>query len=968
MFEDEPDNTAAAVRRPRGRLHPLLLTVVVIIALLIVFSVFTSIWTNKLWFDNLGYGGVYDKLIVTKVVLFCVFGLVMALVVGGNLALAFRLRPMFRPRSAEQNGLDRYREVVTPMRWVLLVSTSALIGIFAGGSAAGQWRDYLMWRHRQSFGVADPYFHKDLGFFVFSLPWYHFLVDFLMTAVVLGLVAAVLVHYLYGGIRLQSAGEKFTRGAQAQVCVLLGVLVLLKGIDYWLDRFDLDSADGSLITGMTWAGEHAKLPSKNILMVIAVICALLFFANVVRHSWLLPGVGIALFAVSAVLLGMIWPAIVQNFQVKPNAADKEATYIAQNIRATRAAYDLEDVKVQDYDARTQLSEARLRKDAASLPGVRLIDPMIVASTFDQLQQVRGFYTVPSVLDVDRYPVDGRQRDMVVAARELNLGGLPRGRRNWVNDHTVYTHGYGVIAAYGNQRNAQDKPVHNDGSPVWAEKNIPPTGVLGHFRPQIYFGENSPDYSIVGGPPGAKGVELDVPEGANGGSSTTTYQGRTGVSLGSFFHKLLYAAKFGDTNLLLSSRVGADSKILYDRSPKQRVQQVAPWLTVDSDALPAVVNGKVVWILDGYTTTDRYPNSEKRSLQQMTSDAINPRSSFAGLPSDRINYMRNSVKAVVNAYDGTVKLYAWNTSDPILRAWMQAFPHVIRPKSAIPHALLQHMRYPEDMFKVQRDILAQYHVSNPTTFFGGNDNWQVPADPSNPGDKQPPYRLSVATKSGHQPTFSLTSVYTPVHKQNLAAFIAVGAAAADPSTYGKINILRLPGNTQVPGPSQIANQFTSDDQVANRLQAFKRVGAKIEYGNLLTLPVGGGLLYVQPLYTEKEGGGGSYPVLRFVMASFGKQVGIGTTLSGALDEVLGVSHGTTPNGHGKSTGPKPPTTGGKPGAKGPALTSTARHLLQQADAKFRAANAQLKQGHLGRYAELVHQAQQLVQKALAAGQK
>ncbi|RYE75252.1 MAG: UPF0182 family protein, partial [Myxococcales bacterium] len=406
----------------------------VIAALLLAFSVFTSIWTEKLWFSSIGYADIFTKLVLTRVGLFIGFGLVMALVVGINLAVAFRLRPTFRPRSPEQVSLERYRQVIVPIRRLALIGLSLLLGLFAGMSASGQWRTFLMWWNREPFGTKDPEFGKDIGFYVFSLPWFHFLVDFAMTALVLGLLAALLVHYVFGGLRLQSPGDKFTRGARVQICVLLGLLVLVKSVDYWLDRFDLTTSTGSLITGMTYTRDHAVLPSRNILIGIAIICAVLFFINVFRNNWLLPGVGIALFALSSVLLGMAWPAAVQRFQVKPNEPDKEAPYIANNIKATRAAFGLEDSKVTEYAAKTTLNQAQLRADAASLPGIRLVDPQQVADTFEQLQQVRGYYSVPGVLDVDRYEINGRERDVVVAAREINVEGIPDGG-NWANTHT-----------------------------------------------------------------------------------------------------------------------------------------------------------------------------------------------------------------------------------------------------------------------------------------------------------------------------------------------------------------------------------------------------------------------------------------------------------------------------------------------------------------------------------------------------
>ncbi len=972
FFAEEPKSTPGggppagptthASRRPR----PLLLTVIVVGVVVIGFSLFAGIWTDKLWFGSIGYGAVFSKLIWTRVLLFVIFGGAMAAVVAINLFLAFRLRPMFRPHSPEQANLERYREVVTPLRRWLLVGVSLVFGIFAGVSATGKWRTYLLWSNREDFGKADPYFRKDIGFYVFDLPWLHFLVDFGMTAMFTGLLVAAVVHYLYGGIRLQSATDKVSGAAQAQLSAVFGLFLLLKGVDYYLDRFDLTSQTGGLVTGMTYTRDHAVLPSKNILMFIAIICAVLFFANVLRRTWLLPGVGLALFAISAVLLGAVWPGLMQRFQVKPDEPDKESSYIAQNIGATRAAYDLEETTVSDYDAQTKLSQAQLNTDAPSLPGIRLVDPQLVSSTFDQLQQVRGYYSVAPVLDVDRYQINGRERDIVVAARELNLDGLPDAQKKWANEKTVYTHGYGLIAAYGNQQTADGKPVGNDGEPVFAEEDLPPVGAISdsqpnkQYRPQIYFGEQSPPYSIVGKGMGGKDVELDVPQGSGDASSSrnNTYDGKDGVGVGSIFRKLLYGVHFGDANIVLSSRVNGNSKILYDRSPRERVQKVAPWLTLDSDALPAVVDGKIVWILDGYTTSDKYPLSEKKSLQEMTSDAINPRSAYATLPTDQINYMRNAVKATVDAYDGTVTLYEWDTADPILKVWEKAFPGVVEKKSDIPDEMLAHMRYPEDLFKVQRDMLAAYHVLDPKTFYEGNDKWDVPDDPASPTRKQPPYRLSVSTQSGQVPTFSLTSVFVPQKKQNLASFVAVGADAAKPDSYGKFKILRLPDNTQVPGPGQIANQFSNDPKVANQLRAFKQADAKVAYGNLLTLPVGGGLLYVQPLYTLREGGSGNYPVLRFVLTSFGRDVGIGSTLRTSIDDVLGLSGGDT-------TAPTDGTPGGTGGGTTQNLPVAALKLLQQADDKFAEADTKLKAGDLSGYAAAVNEARALVEKALSA---
>jgi uncharacterized protein len=969
IFDDgtpeRPRRAPAPGSQQRSR--ALIGTIIVLVVSFFLVSVFTGVWTDRLWFKSVHYSEVFTKVLGTKVLLFLVFGLVMGAAVAINVVIAYRFRPLFRPASQEQVNLDRYREVVDPLRKWLLIALAIVLGLFAGGSGAGQWRQFLLWRHGSPFGTKDPYFHKDVGFYVFDLPWLHYLVDFGLALTVLSLLAAAVVHYLFGGIRLQSKRDRLSGAAQVQISVLAGLFVLFKGADYWLDRYNLTTDSGGLFTGLGYTDQNAVLPSKTILTFIAIICAILFFANVLRRTWLLPSVGLVLLVLSSILLGVIWPGIVQQFQVKPSEPDKEAPYIAANIKATRDAYDIAGTQVTEYDANQTLSQSQLRSDTESLPGIRLLDPALVSEAFEQLQQVRGYYSVAPVLDVDRYQVNGRTRDMVVAVRELDQNGLPDGQRNWANEHTVYTHGYGVVAAYGNQQDKNDNPITgNDGKPVWAERDLPPKGDLTDmfakgYQPRIYFGEKSTEYSIVGKAPGGRNVELDLPEGQGSNSRTNTYEGQAGVPVGGLFNKLMYAIKFSEPNIVLSSRVNQDSKILYDRAPRERVQKVAPWLTVDGDSYPAVVDGRVKWILDGYTTTDHYPNSEKDSLRSMTSDALSPNTTYATLPTDEINYMRNSVKAVVDAYDGSVTLYQWDDKDPILKAWEGAFPGIVEPKSKISPDLLAHMRYPEDMFKVQRNMLATYHVTNPKTFYGGTDQWKVPEDPENKANKQPPYRLSVRTPSGGpDPVFSLTSVFVPQKRQNLASFISVDADAGQ-KDYGTIRILRLPSNTQIPGPSQIANLFGADSDIQDKLLAFTRTNSTALFGNLLTLPVGDGLLYVQPLYTQRKTGEGRYPVLRYVLVSFGEKVGIGNTLTEALNDVLGLA----PDAGGTDTGGD---TGGSASTGGGAVSSDVRQLLQQAENKFAAAQKALQSGDLQGYAKAQAEARDLVKQAIVAAGK
>ena len=775
-FDDDVHEEAVVPGRPQSRSRALLITGLVLVLAFFALTTFSSIYTDRLWYRSEGYGDVFSKLFWTRTGLFLVFGVLMAAAVGANMYLAHRFRPFFRPDSPEQAGLERYRDAVLPVRGWLLAGVSAVIGLFSGTAAAGEWRTYLLWANRTDFGRTDLFFRKDIGFYVFELPWLHYLVNFLMAALIISLLAAATVHYLYGGIRLQTPGDRLTGAAQVQFSVLLGLFVLVKAADYWLDRYDLVSASGKLIDGITYTDDHAVLPAKNILLGIAVICSVLFFLNIWRRTWTLPSVGLALLVLSAILLGMIWPGIVQAFQVRPTEPDKEAPYIANNINATRQAYDLQDVDLTTYTG-TGVGSNDQEKVLADTASVPLVDPQLVHQSFEQIQQVRSYYSVADVLDVDRYNIDGTDRALVLGARELDQNGLPDDARNWSNLHTVYTHGNGIIAAFANQRPADDGA---EGTEIqWAEGQQANQNALseatGGYQNQVYYGETSPDYSIVGKLPGAPDVELNL-GGEADSSESTTYAGKGGVPVGSLFHKILYGVKFGDANFLLSERVNENSKVLYIRNPRERVQKVAPWLTVDSDAYPAVVDGRILWIVDGYTTTDRYPLAEKESIDTMTDDSLSQANNLPIVPTDQINYMRNAVKATVDAYDGTVRLYAWDADDPMLEVWRDAFPGTVLDREQMPEELVSHLRYPEDLFKVQRYQFAKYHVTDPGAFYQKNAWWVVPKDPERPTKLQPPYRLFVEDPDTGVDNFALTSVYVPYEKNNLAAFVSVDSDA------------------------------------------------------------------------------------------------------------------------------------------------------------------------------------------------
>jgi len=990
LFDEEQRDESAA-RPPSRRSRALIITAVILVIAFFALTTFANFYTNVLWFRDIGYGSVYSRLLWTKIILFFIFGLLMAVVVVANMVVAFRMRPLFHPQSPEQTGLDRYRQAVTPIRTWLVVCLGVLLGIFAGTSGAGEWRTYMLWRNGVSFGKEDSSFHKDIGFFVFDLPWYHYLIDFVMAVSVVALLAAAVVHYLYGGIRLQTPGDRLSGAAQAQLSVLLGVFVLAKAVDYWLDRYDLAYQSGSLLTGITYTDANAVLPAKVILMGIALICAALFFANVWRRTWLLPSVSLALLVLSAILLGLIWPGIVQQFQVKPSEADKESTYIAKNIAATRTAYDID--KVEEYTlpaSGTTASQIDANNDP-SVTSVPLVDPQLVHQTFEQNQQVRGYYSVANVLDVDHYDINGVDRALVLGARELDQSALDPDVQNWLNLHTVYTHGNDLIAAYANQRNGENKEVDTAGltatdTTPWAEGNQPGQDELkqavGDYQTQIYFGEDSPSYSVVGkAGKSAPDVELDL-QGENS-DTKTTYAGEGGVPVGSTFRQLLYAIKFGSTNFLLSGRVNSNSEVIYNRDPKERVQKVAPWLTLDDDVYPTIVNGRILWVLDGYTTTDRYPGSERESFKTMTEDTLQDQTGLRTLPTDEINYIRNSVKATVDAYDGTVTLYAWDDQDPILKAWSSAFPGTVKPKSDIPQDLLNHLRYPEDMFKVQRYQFARYHVTNPNTWFQNDQRWSVPDDPNGNGKTlQPPYRMFVTQPPGlvldddngsdtpyqnsvpppTTPVWSITSSFVPVKRSNLAAYVSVDSDA-NSKTYGQMRVINVIDQQQQ-GPGQAANVMRSDPGVADKLNDFNQSGSTPTFGNVLTIPIGDDLMYVEPVYASRTGQStANYLILKYVLVYYQGGVGIDSNLADALTDAMGDATTSPGTPSGSPSGSPSPSTSPSGTPSSSSSPDSVAGLLQQAQDEFVAADKALKAGDLSAYQTHITNAQNFVTQAL-----
>lgn len=903
---------SAVGRRGPG---PLALTLIIVVALVFAFFWFAGFYADILWFDQLGYLGVLLTQWGSMAAMFAVGFLAMAIPVAICLQIAYRARPVYAKLNAQ---LDRYQEVIEPLRRAAMIGAPIALGLFTGVVLAPSWPTAQQFLHAQPFGVQDPEFGLDVSFYMFQLPFWRGVAAVASAVLMICLLASLATHYLYGGIRITGREVVITRPARVTIAVLAALYLLVQAASFWLDRYSTLVNGGGRWTGALFTDTHARIPGLAIIAGAAAIVAVLFLIAAIAGRWRLPMIGSAMLVIAGLVVGWAYPGIIQSFQVGPSEQQLEAPYIERNIQATRAAYGIDGVVEESYAATTSATAGQLRADAETTTSIRLLDPSVVSSTFAQNEQERAYYGFPASLDVDRYELDGTTQDAVVAVREVNQQGLGAEAKSWVNQALVYTHGYGVVAAYGSQRSSE-------GTPVYFANGMPQRGELPVDEPRVYFGENSPAYSIVGAPEGSAPAELDYAAGVDGANQTyTTFAGDGGPKLDSFLNRLVYALKFQSEQIVLSESVNAQSQILYDRDPAERVQEVAPYLTVDSDPYPSVVDGEVVWIVDAYTTSDAYPYSAQRSLGQMIADT---NTGTTGLVLDQVNYIRNSVKATVNAYDGSVQLYAWDTEDPVLKTWQSIFPGTVQSMDQMSAELMSHVRYPSDLFKVQRAMLASYHVTDPNVFYSQLNAWQTPADP-NPSKAsgttaQPPYYLTMQMPGG-EPAYSIYSTFIPQQNPNgesrnvLTGYLSANSnagstAGARSEDYGRLTLLRI-DSADVPGPGQVQNAFTSDPTVSSELNILAQQNTKVIHGNLLTLPVGGGFLYVQPVYIQSTGET-SYPILQRVLVAFGDKIAFKPTLEEALNALFGGDSGADA-GDAETT----PDAGGAGGAAQPTLSA------------------------------------------------
>ncbi|MGI8776607.1 MAG: UPF0182 family membrane protein [Acidimicrobiales bacterium] len=956
---------------PRRRAQPNrvgLVVVAVVVFVLLVLAVslrgIAGFYTDYLWFDELRLTSVWKGVLGAKAAMAVVFTALFFVLMWVNLAIADRIAPKFRPTGPEEQIVERYHAIVGPRVGLVRIGVSLLFALIAGPGTAGQWNAWILFRNRVSFGSKDALFHKDIGFFVFQLPFLKFVVDWLFAAVVIVVIVTAVAHYLNGGIRFQTPMQKVTPQVKVHLSVLLAVLALIKAVGYVLQRYELVYSSRGVVSGASYTDVKAQLPALNLLIGISVIAGILFLVNSFWRGWVLPALAVGLWALVSVTAGTAYPALVQKFKVQPTESTKEKPYIARNINATRAAFNIKDTTVNDFGSRDNLTASDLAKNQETIRNVRLWDPAVLTEDYKRLQEIRNFYQFNDV-DVDRYGLNTSDRvtQVLVAARELNIDGIPS--PSWVNQHLVYTHGYGVV---GSPANA----VAPDGNPDLLVKDLPPTpenGPLTVTNNAIYFGEKLPGYAIVK----TKQQEIDFTE-ANGTNHTSTYHGSGGVTMSSWVRRAALALRFGDPNPLISGFVTPESKAIYIRDIDERVRKAAPFLKYDSDPYPVLFNQRILWVYDAYTTTSRYPYSQPADTSRIAASS--------GLASD-FNYVRNSVKVVIDAYDGSMKFYVMDKTDPLVRAYAKAFPKLFTDGTTMDPALREHLRYPEDLFRVQTNMYGLYHMTDAASFYNKTDAWDIAQSPGavgsavtvSPGGqvvqsrapRMQPYYLKMRLPGETNEDFLIFEPFVPLSKddsrKDLTAFMV---AKSDPANYGQLQAYVMPRQKQIDGPALVNARINQEPVISRDITLLGQPGSgsKVTLGNMLLVPIEESLLYIQPLYVSSENT--PLPQLKRVIVVYGDKVVMRDSLELALTDIFG---GAPPTLEQTPTAgqPAPASPGPSTGAPSPpaGAAGTAENLLTQATDHYTSADIALKNGDLAGYQKETNTARDLVAQAAAA---
>ena len=924
--------------------------------LLLTLRSVATFWTDFLWFDSVDQTRVWRTLIFTRIGLVAVASVVAFLLFYGSLWLADRLSPRgsVPPGSPDEELLERFQDWIEPRVIRVRLLVSAFFGIMIGLGAASWWQNFLLYRYGGSFGKVDPIFENDIGLYIFKLPFYRDIFGWSFQLFLVIVLVTAALHYLNGGIQMgapQQILQRVNPGVKVHLSVLFAILALLKAFAYQLDKWELLNSTLGRVVGAGFADVRARVPALNLLIVISIVAAIILLVNLRFRGWTLPLVGIGLWLFTSIVVGGLYPSLIQRFRVTPDEINKEVEFVGYNIEATRDAFDLTGTDVRPFAASPDLTSADLAVNEPTVDNIRLWDPGVLITTYRQLQEIRTFYRINDV-DVDRYLVDGKLTQMMVSARSLDEPNIPGS--GWVTERLVYTHGFGAVLGSANA-------ITNDGRPDFVVRDIPPVSIEEGFeivQPRIYFSDGAElDYVIAN----TEQPEVDFPSGDDNGSTVQSnrYDGNGGVDLGGILRRAAFTLRFGDVDILISGQLNADSKVLIRRNLRDRVAQVTPFLEADADPYLVESEGRLLWVMDLYTLSERYPYSAPALTGRLDNTA--------GLPNN-FNYIRNSVKATVDAFDGSMTFYIVDDEDPLIRAYDRMFPTVFTAGADMPDDIRSHLRYPEDLFRVQMDMYTLYHMTDPQQFFETSDPWQIARDPSN--SPRPdlrrrfvdsdgsevrlmlPYYLLMRLPEEDQLSFLNLQPFTPLDRPNMVSFVV---AKSGPEGYGEIIDYRLPAASAQDGPGQVGDLINQDRDIAAEFTLLDQAGSEVIKGNMLVIPVEESLLYVQPIFIRAQQTGQDsqtgIPEFKRVVVSFNKQIEIGNT----LDEALALLFGDA----------VAPPDGG-PDEPGGELPGDVVQLLEAAAAAFDDANEALRAGDLQGYADKVQEAEDFIRRALELG--
>lgn len=965
-----PEDMPRTPRRPLGRGRVFIIVAAAVVLLIVTSAQELSMaYTDYLWYDSVGFNVVWKNLLFTKIALAVVFTLIFFLILYLNLVIADRIAPKFRPLSPEDELLSRYQAMIERRAGWLRVVVALVFAIVMGAGNSALWEEWLLFQNGGDFGITDATFDKDVGFYTFQLPFITGVLSWLFAALVIVFLVTAVAHYLNGGIRLQVASDRVTPQVKRHLSLLLAAIAAVKLISYYFDRFDLTFSKDGVVNGATYTPVNAQLNAINLLMFAAAVGFVCFLLNIWRKGWVLPIIAVGLWALTAVIAGEAYPAIVQKFIVQPAESDKEAPYIEHNINATRQSYGLDKVETNRFEFSPDLEATRKGAEAnpSTVRNIRLLDPNVVGSSYEQLQRIYDYYHFND-LDVDRYPITGSDGKVnptavVIGGRDLATNSS-QVTNSWENNHIAYTHGYGVALAAANG-------TTKSGSPDFVVSDVPVNINAAKINttlplPGIYFGESMPGYAITG----ATGRAEVAYQDANNKTVEERYGGEGGVPLDSFIKRVAFWRRFGDSDILVSQFINDQSRIIYNRDVRERVSQAAPFLTWDRDPYPVLANNRVVYVIDGYTTTDAYPNAEAWDSARASNfgEQPDPNKPVSNpLAGKTFNYVRNSVKATVDAYDGKIKIYIWDPSDPIVNAYKGAFPGLFTDKSQMPTDVLAHVRFPEDLFRVQTSMWGRYHLTAPKEFYQRSGAWSVATEPgaklqsNNSNSQQQPANQQAQQPAGPQPRTAVSDTkITPYYQemrlpkdpddsfllfrsfvpfssgdtstsnstsQKLTSYMV---AKSDPDNYGRLIVYEFPVSPPVDGPALVDSKINNEPNISQQITLLNQNGSELSFGNMLLIPFGdaenkdsnkGTLIYVRPLYVTASGR--KVPELKKVIVTTGdsgdSRIVMKDTLREALLELLGPVNVQTLEGandqpaQGPGTSPPPDNTTGGTGS-------------------------------------------------------